>query len=418
MNVLVSAYACSPGMGSEPGMGWNWCVNLARHCNLFIITEGEFRDRIEAVLSGLPQACHMHFYYIPVSERVRRMCWNQGDWRFYFHYRRWQKRALKEARDICKSVDIDLVHQLNMIGFREPGYLWKLDKPMVWGPIGGIFDSTKGFLDGAPWKLRLKQGLKDLITDFQIRFSYRVNQAVLHSGALISAVPPVRNKLARVKHRDSILIPETGCYNLNSEVRDKRHREGFHILWVGRFFFWKRLDLALQTIAKIKDLPGLHFHIIGTGSSEQVLRYRALAGELGIENICEWHGQVDNEDVLEMMRDADLFLFTSITEATSTVIAEAINNCLPIVCFDTCGFGPLVTDDIGRKVKLSSPGQAVQDFANHICMLYDNRDLLYKMSFNCREALKSLLWEEKARRVVSIYRDLLSKDKSVQKPMK
>jgi len=25
-----------------------------------------------------------------------------------------------------------------MVGFREPGYLWQLNIPFVWGPIGGM----------------------------------------------------------------------------------------------------------------------------------------------------------------------------------------------------------------------------------------------------------------------------------------
>ena len=40
LSILINAYACSPNMGSEPGMAWNWCVNLANHCELHIITEG------------------------------------------------------------------------------------------------------------------------------------------------------------------------------------------------------------------------------------------------------------------------------------------------------------------------------------------------------------------------------------------
>ena len=50
LSILINAYACSPNMGSEPGMAWNWCINLAKHCELYIITEGEFRDKIEAAL--------------------------------------------------------------------------------------------------------------------------------------------------------------------------------------------------------------------------------------------------------------------------------------------------------------------------------------------------------------------------------
>ena len=33
MKILINAYACSPGMGSEPGMAWNWVSNLANLLN-------------------------------------------------------------------------------------------------------------------------------------------------------------------------------------------------------------------------------------------------------------------------------------------------------------------------------------------------------------------------------------------------
>ena len=139
LSILVNAYACSPNMGSEPGMAWNWCINLANHCELYIITEGEFKGKIEAVLPTLPQGKNMHFYYNPVSDEIRKMCWNQGDWRFYKYYKEWQWKTYEMAKDIIAKHKIDIVHQLNMIGFREPGYLWKIEeKPFVWGPIGGL----------------------------------------------------------------------------------------------------------------------------------------------------------------------------------------------------------------------------------------------------------------------------------------
>ena len=104
MKILISAYAVCPDMGSEPGMGWNWCVNLAKYCELYIITETEFRAQIEAKVANLPQGRNMHFYWNPAgkddqqTEKIRRMCWNQGDWRFYFYYKQWQKRTAEIAR--------------------------------------------------------------------------------------------------------------------------------------------------------------------------------------------------------------------------------------------------------------------------------------------------------------------------------
>ena len=78
------------------------------------------------------------------------MCWNQGDWRFYKHYHAWQYRTYEIALGIIKIYHIDIVHQLNMIGFREPGYLWKIEGiPFVWGPVDAKEKFPIAYLQGA-----------------------------------------------------------------------------------------------------------------------------------------------------------------------------------------------------------------------------------------------------------------------------
>lgn len=124
LNILINAYAVSPNWGSEQGMGWNWVINLARYCHIDIITEGEWKTDIENAIASLPYKDNLEFHYLPVTENIRKMCWNQGDWRFYWYYEKWQKRALKKAEEICSHKHIDILHQLNMIGFR-----WKVRAP-------------------------------------------------------------------------------------------------------------------------------------------------------------------------------------------------------------------------------------------------------------------------------------------------
>lgn len=410
MNILINAYAVSPSWGSEPGMGWNWISNIAKYCNLYIITEGEWKDDIKKALENHPYKEHIHFFYLPVSDKVRRICWNQGDYRFYYYYQRWQKEARKVAQRIMDEVNIDIIHHLNMVTFREPGYCWSFDKPFVWGPICGMAQDPINYLEGAPIPTKAKLYIKGLLSIFQLRFYRRINHAFNKADAIIAAVPEVREKIKKYKNKESIWIPETGCYDLQTAVSDKRQRREFNILWTGRFLYTKRLDIALRTIAKVKDLPNLHFHIVGTGYDNEVFYYKTLCKELGIEDICIWHGKVENKKVHEMMRDADLFFFTSISEATSTVIPEAINNCLPILCFNINGFGPLVSSSIGRKVELSNPEQSVKDFAREIKELYANKQSLFEMSNNCKEALKELLWENKARQVYNMYQQILERN--------
>ena len=188
LKVLVNAYACSPNMGSEPGMGWNWVSNIANYCELFIITEEEFRDKIEAVVSTLPQGKNMHFFFVPVPQEVRDMCWNQGDWRFYGHYRKWQKKVLMVAQQICSVQKIDIVHHLNMIGFREPGYLWKMKGyKYVWGPVGGMETMPVAYLKGAGAKSILFNLLKNIINTMQYRFQPRVLKAAKRADAIVAA---------------------------------------------------------------------------------------------------------------------------------------------------------------------------------------------------------------------------------------
>ena len=257
-------------MGSEPGMAWNWVSNLAKFCELYIITEGEFREKIEAVMPTLEQGKNMHFYYNPVSEEIRKMCWNQGDWRFYKYYREWQWKTYLMAKEICSSEHIDVLHQLNMIGFREPGYLWKLSKengvPFVWGPVDAKDKFPVAYLDGASLKTKLFMRLKNFLTGIQLRYSGRVLKAARQASVVFSASSNSQRSFKKYMRIDSPLLNETGCYVQEHPVTDKSQKETFDVLWVGKMDFRKQLALALQTMASIGNNK-FRLHIVGGGDS-------------------------------------------------------------------------------------------------------------------------------------------------------
>lgn len=409
MKILINAYACSPGMGSEPGMAWNWVSNLAKSCELHIITEGEFREKIETVVPTLEQGGNMHFYYNPVSEEIRKMCWNQGDWRFYKYYREWQWKTYLMAKDICQKEHIDILHQLNMIGFREPGYLWKLSEengvPFVWGPVDAKDKFPVAYLDGAGLKTKLFMRLKNFLTGIQLRYSKRVLLAARQSSVIFSASSNSQRSLKKYMNIDSPLLNETGCYVQDHPIVDKTDKETFDVLWVGKMDFRKQLALALQTVAKSENNK-LRLHIMGGGDAES---YQSLAKSYGIADKCIWHGAVSHDEVQDIMQKSDIFLFTSVAEGTPHVVLEAISNNLPVVCFDTCGQGDAVNDKVGRKIPLSSPCQSVSDFAKLLNELEDNRSLLKQLSENCKERQQELSWEEKAKTMMEWYEKILRK---------
>lgn len=406
MKILINAYACSPGMGSEPGMGWNWVSNLSKFCELFIITEGEFRDKIDKVVPTLEQGKNMHFYYNPVSEEIRKMCWNQGDWRFYKYYREWQWKTYLLAKNICKEKKIDVLHQLNMIGFREPGYLWKLSQengvPFVWGPIGGLKQFPSAYLQGAGLKMKLFNHLKNILNIWQLKHDKRVGEALKTAKVLVSSIPDSYRAIKKYKGLESVIIPETGCF-LSEDIRRERFdNKDFHVMWVGKFDYRKQLSLALQAIAMTRN-PNVILDVYGGGSDNQVATAKSFADSLEIHDRVVWHGNQSNTIVMEAMRHAQLFFFTSVSEDTSTVVLEAVSNHLPVLCFDTCGMSAVIDDKIGRKIPLSNPMQSVFDFAYAINCLEENQSLLKHMSENCKQRQLELSWEKKAETMVTLY---------------
>ena len=406
MIILINAYACSPGMGSEPGMAWNWVSNLAKFCELHIITEGEFREKIESVVPTLEQGGNMHFYYNPVSEEIRKMCWNQGDWRFYKYYREWQWKTYLMAKDICSKKQIDILHQLNMIGFREPGYLWKLSKengvPFVWGPIGGLKQFPLAYLQGADLKMKLFNRLKNFLNIWQLKHEKRVDEALKTAKVLVSSIPDSYRALKRYKGMESIIIPETGCFLSDDVSMDRFDVQEFHVMWVGKFDFRKQLPLALKAIA-IANNPNVVLDIYGGGSDVQIASAKKLVDSIGINEKVVWHGNQPNDVVNNAMRNAQLFFFTSISEDTSTVVLEAVSNHLPVLCFDACGMAAVIDHNVGRKIPLSNPVQSATDFAKQLNELEHDRGLLKQLSENCKQRQIELSWEEKAKTMVEWY---------------
>lgn len=409
-SILINAYACSPNMGSEPGMAWNWCVNLAKYCELHIITEGEFRDKIEKVLPTLPQRGNMHFYYNPVSKKIREMCWNQGDWRFYKYYKEWQWKTYLIAKDICQNTHIDILHQLNMIGFREPGYLWKISNiPFVWGPIGGLKQFPTAYLKGCGLKIQLFYRIKNIINIAQIKFDARVNKALNRADLLISSIPNSYKAIKKYKGLESIIIPETGCFEYQKDLYRDFTDECLQILWVGKFDFRKQLPLALRAI-KATNNNKIHLNVYGTGNEKQMKEAYTLAKDLQIENMVTWHGNQSNNIIIDAMRKAHIFLFTSINEDTSTVVLEAVSNRLPVICFNTCGMGYVINEKIGRKIPLSNTQQSIHDFAEILNKLESNRSLLEEMSYNCKARQNELSWDKKALQMIKLYNKCIHKN--------
>lgn len=62
-------------------------------------------------------------------------------------YYMWQKAAYKEAKKLHATKQFDVAHVISIADFRFPGYLWKLNIPFIFGPVGGAQETPKCLID-------------------------------------------------------------------------------------------------------------------------------------------------------------------------------------------------------------------------------------------------------------------------------
>jgi len=105
-----------------------------------------------------------------------------------------------------------------------------------------------------------------------------------------------------------------------------------YILYVGRLKPQKSLDFALRAFYLVqKDMPSLHFYIIGSGESAKELS--SLAIELGIKDKVIFLGLKDN--VRDFYKNAELTVLSSLYEGFPNVLLESIALGTPVVSFDS-----------------------------------------------------------------------------------
>lgn len=183
----------------------------------------------------------------------------------------------------------------------------------------------------------------------------------------------------------------------------------FNILWVGKFDFRKQFFLALESVARLKDKENVIFHVIAPMTDEQERKINKRIDELGMVEQVKLYGRVPHAKVQQFMKDSDVFLFTSLSEGTPHVVLEAIHNNLPVVCFDTCGQGDVVTENIGIKVPLTNLNDSQELFARAISSLINDKNRLASFHYNCFERQMELSWDSKIKQMMEIYHDVINR---------
>ena len=296
-----------------------------------------------------------------------------------------------------------------MTSYREPGYLWKLPLPFIWGPIGGFVQMPWPFMRILGWKGAAFYSTRNIVNSLQMHLSIRVRAAMRRADAVLAATR--EDQLAIQKHfrKAAILINETGVTASPTMPLRCRHNEDrvLKLCWCGLLLGRKALPLALHALSRLQRELRVELDVIGDGPERDL--WVALAKKLGLDSIVRWHGWVNHEEALSIISQSDAMLLTSLQEGTPQVVMEALSFGVPVICHNLCGFGTVVDETCGIKIPAKGPVQSIEGFACAIGNLANSPALLARLSDGAIRRASELTWERKMDTIQSIYYKILKR---------
>lgn len=406
LKVLLCCYACDPGYGSEPGMGWNFASNIAKHHDVHVLVEEKFRVALEEHSRAHPnEVKHMTFHFIKRKRhKTLRKIWPPS---YYWFYRAWHKEAYLYAVELDKKEDFDLVHQITISGFREPGLLWKLGKPYIWGPLGGFTDTPWCLMGSLGWQGCIHFAVRNILNAIHKRWGRSSQQAAVHSHTIFTSTTKAVQEIDNFWQRKAILMNEVGLETHHPTHSPVEHLSDtpLQICWAGEHIPRKALDILLHALTQCNEK--MELHVLSKGPRSQA--WKSMAHQLGLNNIVTFHGFLPREEAFRIMATSHVFCITSVREDTSTVVFEAFRYGLPIIAMDHCGFSTVIDESCGIKIPIFSKKQVIRDYARHLDYLATHEPERKRLSTGAIERCKLFTWDAKMQVINEVYASAVKK---------
>lgn len=401
LKVIIGAYACSPRRGSEEGVGWGWAKAISEYHDVWVLVGAEFREEIEQELDAHPALKkRMHFSYIRWDRR--KLCEKLWPPMLLHDYRvRWQRAAYIEAERLHRTVSFDLAHQLTYVGFRVPGYLWKLGIPFVWGPIGGLEQTNWRLLPALGLRGMLHFTARNLLNDYDRRFR-RLPKSAFHKadGGVIAATGGIQREIQRFYGLRSTVLSEIGRPSLSvSSIRRRNHGDALQLVWSGLLQPGKALNLVLEALSR---LPRQNWELSVLGDGPCRKTWETLSRRLGLSPRVHWYGKVPRDQALAVMSRGHALIVSSVYDLTSTVVVEALACGMPVVCPDHCGFVDAIDSSCGFRVPAPNSAVLIDGLANAIADLF-SEDRRRNLASGALDRSARYSWAVKAKVVNQIY---------------
>ncbi len=404
LRVLISAFACEPYQGSEPEVGWQWAVQMARFHDVTVVTQSKNRGNIERALAELrktqPVPAFVYFDREKYLQRLRK--WRSG---LQLYCVLWHRAARVFIGSLHQAEPFDLMHHVTIAGFRYQTAIWGHGVPTIWGPIGGIESSPIQLL---PWR-HLEALLPELARNIHNKIqNWPFSSLRYRLGATTVTLASTREmqQLVEAIGYKVQVMPTIGLRTNEIAFEPRASTQGpLKLLFVGNLIALKGVHLAVEALGRSGTDATLT--LIGTGNLQKAMEKRAE--QLGLGNRLKFLGRLSREAVMKAYREFDVLIFPSFHDTGGYAVIEAMCNGLPVICLDCGGPAIAVRDGCGFKVPIGSHRNVVDGLSAAIQKYDGNRQVLLEHSRAARQAVIDCYdWDRKGEQMAPVYKEAVA----------
>lgn len=399
MNILLSAYACEPDKGSEPGVGWNWAIELAQLGHqVQVLTRSNNRQSIEKLLTLEPRH-NLKFVYYDLPKWLG--WWKKGRRGVHLYYFLWQIGIYFLARSMMKVNTFDIIHHVTFVSLRQPSFLGYLGIPFIFGPVAGGERTPFQLRRSFPLRGLFIDGLRDIINLWvkasplmflTLRSADKIYVTSKHSYDMLPK---------RFRYKTSIRLAIGGEAG-GASARPISNEGPIRILYAGNLLYWKGVHLALRAFAiHLQSSPDSKFTIVGRGPELEWLQ--SISFDLQIDKSISWCGWVSREQLEAIYQRHDVFLFPSLRDSGGMVVTEALRQGLPVICLDIGGPGVIVDNGCGYRISTDkkSEVEVIHEIALALTEYRASSKTRENLMCNAVRRAKEMHWRELVTKVYS-----------------
>ena len=325
VKVLLSAYACAEGQGSEPEVGFQVLLAALREHDVWVLTQPQMASDVRRSLRDRPGSSRARVIAVsPAAPAqaagIRALA--HAQWR----HDQWQRAAADVARTLDAEVDFDLVHHVTLAAYWMRCGGAAVGKPVVWGPVGGGVEP--------PWRLLPVLGLRGAC-EAAVRTAVRRAVARLPSAQTAprrASIAWAQNeetlrRLSRASCPVEVLSNALSIGPLHPRVPPGERRRDVAV--VGRVVPWKGVALAVRALAHLA--PDVPLRVYGATNDAELRRLRRLADAAGVSHRVDFMGRLPRHELLGAVATSGVLLHPALHDEAALGVAEALTLGTPVV---------------------------------------------------------------------------------------